>query len=137
MHWASTARTGKLLVKEFEQETQPVFNLLLNLAAPWKSKEQFELAVCTVSSLCHFGYQAGAVPQLLLSPPAYSRSVREFLYDLPEERSGWDATMEILARVEPITSAGKHSIVAESEDESNALAEKQVLAVLPSGEQQC
>lgn len=134
MHWATTARKGALFVKEYEQEVQPIFDLHLNLQARWRSKEQFELAVCTIASLCNFGFQNGMIPNLVLTPSLDSSAVGAQLSDVPPGASGLEQLLEILTRVEPILAARDQSstsgIVA-----GNSSEERQVLAVLPTGEQ--
>jgi hypothetical protein len=131
VHWASTARTGKLLVREFEQETQPLFNLALNLCANWRSPQQFELAVCAISSLCYFSYQSGRVPKLLLNPDFQSGPVMKLMFDLPADRTGLDELLEILARIEPLP-ADAEGQVSSFEFYQDGIP---FLAVLPSMEQ--
>jgi len=97
VHWASTARLGRLIVREFESEGLPCFDLLLELAAAWHDRQQFELAVTTASSLLKLGHRLGMAPQLLLSP-----QLSRLHLDLPAAPPGIESQMEILARVQPI-----------------------------------
>lgn len=103
IHWASTARQGKMLVREFDSETLPVFDILLNLRANYRSQDQFELTVKLVNSLVHLGHSLGHMPRLLLNPPTESGDLHDLLADLPHIPPGLALTAEILARVEPIT----------------------------------
>ena len=96
VHWASSARTGRLLVREFEAEGLPLFDVLLDLTNNWTTREQFELAVVTASSLLTLGHKLGIGPQLRLKP-----EVAELALNLPSTPPGIASQMEILARVEP------------------------------------
>lgn len=97
IHWASTARLGKLMVREFEAEGLPQFDVALDLNGPWASREQFELAVTTANSLLALGGRLGLNPELDLIP-----SEAAGLLDLPSVAPGIDLHNEILARVEPM-----------------------------------
>jgi len=68
IHWASSARVGRLLVREFEAEGLPGYDILLNLRANWVNREQFELAVSIVHSLMNLGFKLGGAPDLLVVP---------------------------------------------------------------------
>lgn len=97
VHWASSARTGKLLVREFEAEGFPSYDVLLDLAADWQTSEQFELAVTTVGSLLTLGYKLGIGPELIYYPQdEYS------WMDMPAITPGIQYALEILARVQPL-----------------------------------
>lgn len=103
IHWPSSARTGKLLVREYEAEGLPGFDLMLNMTAPWKTAEQFELAVSTIYSLMHLGFKLGGAPELYLIPnldiePAYMPG---FMADMPALPSGLARSSHLLARVIP------------------------------------
>ncbi len=133
VHWPSVARRGIMLVREFDQETIPVFDLVLNLRLPWKSQEQFELAVCTAMSLCHLGYSQGQLPTLLLNPPLDSKEMEALMYDLPEHvNQGVHLYSEILARVEPMSLRGVREEDTEMLDFN--VVEKDVLTLLPSAD---
>ncbi len=92
IHWKSTARGGRLIIKEFDDETIADQFIFLDSEAPWQSEEQFELAVCLANSIIH--HQSSIEKRRLLVPP--SRFVDEVLA-MPQclERSN-----EILARVQ-------------------------------------
>ncbi len=106
VHWPSSARQGKILVREFDSEQLPVFDVLLDLKANWKNQEQFEVAVCLVHSLMHLGHRLGIMPDLTLNPPLRSAVVQKHLmFDLPGMPYGLEYVSELLARVEPIPSA--------------------------------
>lgn len=96
VHWASSARTGRLLVREFETEGMPQFDVLLDLMADWTTPEQFELAVTTACSLLSLGHRLGIAPRLFTHP-----SVQSAGFDLPSIPDGIELQMEILARVYP------------------------------------
>ena len=66
IHWAVSARHGRLMVKEFENEGIPVYDVAFDLGARWSSEEQFELAVSAAASLLSFGHAQGIHPELLI-----------------------------------------------------------------------
>lgn len=95
VHWASSARTGRLLVREFEAEGLPHFDVRLDPQLPWGSAEQFELAVTTAASLLCLGHRLGLSPELALGLPAAALGI-----DLPACAPGRQEQMEILARIQ-------------------------------------
>jgi hypothetical protein len=106
VHWPSSARLGKILVREFDSEQLPVFDLLLDLRASWKTPEQFEVAVCLIHSLMHMGHRLGIMPDLALNPPLRSPVVQKnLLFDMPPVPYGLEYVSELLARVEQIPSS--------------------------------
>ncbi len=105
IHWASSAKAGKLLVREFEHEGLPSYDVLLDLNAGWKSQEQFELAVSIATSLLNLGFRMGGSPYFYLIPDPEEPSVvqPEFLQDMPLLTAGLGRWSHILARVQPLT----------------------------------
>ena len=83
IHWGSSARFGQMMVREFDSEMLPIFDILLNLRSNYRTPEQFELAVTLVNSLVHLGHNLGHMPRIKLNPPAESAEVQSLLYDLP------------------------------------------------------
>ncbi len=145
VHWPSSAKQGKIFVREFDSEQLPVFDLLLDLRANWQNKEQFELAVCLIHSLVHLGYKLGIRPELILNPPLQSKIVaNRLMFDLPQIPEGLDYIAEILARVEPITAAltdeessPLNQTAQQSESESSgyaALSERPLITIIPRQE---
>jgi uncharacterized protein (DUF58 family) len=104
IHWRSSARQSKLLVREFDCETLPIFDLYFDLTAQWASREQFELAACLAHSLIQFGYERDAMPDLYLRPALGSEELSALMDDLPLAQAPLEMMSEILARVEPIIS---------------------------------
>ena len=52
IHWKSTAKTGTLMVRQFEETRRSTISLVLDLnAASYASDDEFELAVSTIGSL--------------------------------------------------------------------------------------
>jgi uncharacterized protein (DUF58 family) len=137
VHWPSTARTGKMLVRQFDQETIPVFNLLLNLRLPYKNPEQFELAVASAMSLCHLGFGKGQLPDLFINPPIQSKEMQALMSDLPENiNQGLQMYSEILARVELVS--GNFRTAGEDDEDGLldfSVVEKDVITLIPTGEQ--
>jgi len=101
IHWASSARAGKLLVREFELESLPDYDVMLNLGTSWNEK-QFELACIVAYALMHYGPRRGFKPNLYLNPPLDWEPIAEHLSDIPAGLSGEDLAAEILARVSPL-----------------------------------
>ncbi|MDZ4836529.1 MAG: DUF58 domain-containing protein [Candidatus Melainabacteria bacterium] len=136
VHWPSTARKGVMLVREFDQETIPVFNFLLNLRLPWRNAEQFELAVSTAMSLCHLGYSKGQLPELYLNPPLHSKEMEALMYDLPDNiNPGIHLYSEILARVEMISGNFRTSSDNDEDFLELSVIEKDVVTLIPTVEQ--
>lgn len=115
IHWASSARTGRLLVREFEAEGMPRFDVLLNLAAPWQSEEQFELAVCAAASLLSLGHRMGLGSRIRLNPDISSS------FQIPNVIPGMQFELEILARVKPVPSKPVSSSATPNLDRSRSL----------------
>lgn len=137
IHWKSVARRGEMLVKEFDQETVPVFDLLVNLRVAFRNPEQFELAIATAMSLCHLAYNKGQLPNLFINPPLGSKELEPLMHDLPKNTNqGIHLYSEILSRVEPITLTARG---AGDDDDDNDLGfsviEKDVLTLVPTSEQ--
>jgi hypothetical protein len=92
VHWPSTARCNRILVKEFESESSPQYLVTLDTRAPWQTDDQFELAVCLAYSIVHC--QAPGTNFDLLVPPA---DELKDVYGLPV---GLARSREILARLQ-------------------------------------
>jgi uncharacterized protein (DUF58 family) len=105
VHWPISARFGKLMVREFDSEILPSFNLYLDLHAFWRSEDQFELAVLSAQSLAQMGLKLGFLPELILNPPIDSELLADLMSDIPVSASGLDLICEILARVTPLPPA--------------------------------
>lgn len=99
VHWRSSAKLGQLMVREYETEGLPIFDVAIDLQAPWQSEEQFELAVTACASLLTLGMQLGTSPQLKILP---ERAYQEL--NLPALPPGLNTQMEILARITPLKS---------------------------------
>ena len=125
-----------MLVREFDQETIPVFSLLLNLRLPWRNAEQFELAVATAMSLCHLGFGKGQLPELYLNPPLNSKELEALMYDLPDNiNPGIHLYSEILARVETISGNFRNSSEDDDDFLDMSVVERDVVTLIPSTEQ--
>lgn len=140
IHWASTARLGKMLVREFDSEMLPVFDLLLNLRANYRSADQFELTVTLINSLVHLGHNLGHMPRLLIHPPIESAEVQSLLFDLPNMPPGLGSVAEILARVEPITRVAANRTSFEEEvtpddfENWSKVQDRPILTVVPTSD---
>lgn len=104
IHWPSSAKAGRLMVREFESEGLPGFDVMLDLTKDWESPEQFEMAVSLVGSLVNLGFRLGGAPELFLVPDIAQEpeSLPHFLTDLPPLPPGLGLSAHILARVEPL-----------------------------------
>jgi len=92
VHWPSTARTHRLMVKEFESESSSQYFIALDTGAAWSCDDQFELAVCLANSIVHF--EAPRSKFELLIPPS------DELKDVYAMPLGLARSREILARVQ-------------------------------------
>jgi len=118
IHWGSSARQGIMMVREFDSEMLPIFDILLNLRSNYRTPEQFELTVTLVNSLVHLGHSLGHMPRIKLNPPADSAEVQQLLYDLPHMPPNMALIAEILARVEPITKLGANRTSFDLDEET-------------------
>lgn len=101
IHWASSAKAGKLLVREFEIESLPDFDLMLDLSLDW-NEEQFDVACMAAYSMVHYGHQMGFSPQLRFTPGMEWEPLAKALADVPSGLSGEELAAEMLARVNPL-----------------------------------
>lgn len=141
IHWASSARMGKMLVREYDSEMLPIFDIMLNLRANYRNDDQFELTVNLVNSLVHLGHNLGHMPRLLLNPPGESPDIQALMFDLPPMPPGLSSVAEVLARVEQITKVAANrtsfEIEEEAEDQRDAwskINDRPILTVVPSGD---
>jgi len=58
------------MVREFEKEGLPTFDVILDLSCPWVSAEQFELAVSAAASMVQLGHTLGIHPDLIFLEPS-------------------------------------------------------------------
>ncbi len=104
IHWASSAKTGKLLVREFESEGLPAYDVLVDLTLPWASEQQFELAVSLANSLLNLGFKMGGAPELFIIPDPMDAPelLPNCLLDVPPSPPGIARWAQLLARVEAV-----------------------------------
>ncbi|MBU6452115.1 MAG: DUF58 domain-containing protein [Cyanobacteria bacterium REEB67] len=142
IHWGSSARFGQVMVREFDSEMLPIFDILLNLRSNYRTPEQFELTVTLVNSLVHLGHNLGHMPRIKLNPPVESPEVQSLLYDLPHMPPNMALIAEILARVEPITKLGANRTSFEIEEDNEVdsfknwskVNDRPTVTVVPTGE---
>lgn len=133
VHWATSARLGKLFVKEFEADGLPFFDLHLDLSANWQSQAQFDLAVTTCASLLSFGHKQGFAPVLFIYPDLLLLKEKEELFskaDSPLPATRLDAQLDALARVNPV-SRGSYSAIKTF---SASSPDRTLVVILPEGE---
>ena len=104
IHWPTSAKVGKLMIREFESEGLPGFDVLLDLTSDWQNEEQFELAISISLSLLQLGFKLGGSPELYITPSVDEDIERlpTFLTDLPAIAPGIGWAAQILARVEAL-----------------------------------
>jgi hypothetical protein len=137
IHWASTAKTGKVLVREFDSEVLPVYDLMIDLTGNWRTPDQFELAVLLLHSLVHLGYGLGALPELSIYPPMETEAVSRLMADLPQIPRSVAWLSEVLARVEPLTLDDFPRSQRNESDIAQALAgrlDRPLLSIVPATE---
>lgn len=95
IHWRTTARAGRLIVKEFAEETLPGLTLALDLRAASvigaEDNNTLELAIKAAASLAHYASQRGLTVTLA------TNSVQ---WPAPAGPVNWWQTMHYLARVQ-------------------------------------
>ena len=95
VHWRSTARAGRLIVKEFAEERQPGLLLALDLRAGsalgGPDDTSLELAIKLAASLAHAAQQRGWPVRLAANNPRWPA---------PAGNLSWWALMNYLAHVE-------------------------------------
>ncbi|MBU6453369.1 MAG: DUF58 domain-containing protein [Cyanobacteria bacterium REEB67] len=104
IHWPTSAKVGKLMIREFESEGLPGFDVLLDLTSDWQNEEQFELAISISLSLLQLGFKLGGSPELYITPSVDEdiELLPTFLTDLPAIAPGIGWAAQILARVEAL-----------------------------------
>lgn len=105
IHWPTSAKTGKLMIREFESEGLPGFDVLLDLTSDWKNEDQFELAISITLSLLQLGFRLGGSPELFVIPSLDEdlEKLPDVLTDLPPVARGIGWAAQVLARVEALT----------------------------------
>jgi uncharacterized protein (DUF58 family) len=95
VHWRSTARAGRLVVKEFAQEQQPALTLALDLRAAGRvggdDDNPLELGIKAAASLARHALQRGIPVRL---------AANSHRWPAPRGALGWWPLMAYLARVE-------------------------------------
>jgi uncharacterized protein (DUF58 family) len=92
IHWKASARTGRLLIRQFSAQDAEACSLWLNTdAAIWTRPEQFELLMSFVATLAQDLFRAGRLQAAAIDdgPPAPTRRVADlesFLDRLAEAR---------------------------------------------------
>lgn len=66
IHWSLSAKHSQLMVREYEREGLPAFDVAIDCACPWESEEQLELAITTAASLLSMGHRTGVHPVLYI-----------------------------------------------------------------------
>jgi uncharacterized protein (DUF58 family) len=95
IHWRSTARTGQLVVKEFSDDEQQAFTVVLDLQADISIGQgkfsPFETAIRLAASLGYYATQQNIPFRLVGSSPKWTPPARSL---------GWWAVLNYLAKVE-------------------------------------
>lgn len=96
IHWPTSAKTGNLLVREFEIESSGFVYIVLDSCSEYESEEYFELAVSAVASMLNACHLQGLFVRFATQPDSYGYSHNDRL-------SEWDIQLEVLARVKPVS----------------------------------
>lgn len=96
IHWPSSAKTNKLLVREFEIPTSGHILILLDSRPAYSNPEYFELAVTTAASLLNSCHKRALITRFFTQCDSYS-------YDKAYNNSNWIDQLELLARVKPVS----------------------------------
>jgi len=104
IHWPTSARLNKLLVREFEIESSGFVFIILDASDNYESEEYFELAVSSVASLLNACHIEGLVTMFATQDDAYD-------YFTDVKNDDWESQLEILARVMPVSSKPVCSII--------------------------
>ncbi len=86
VHWKSTAKTGKLMVRQFEESRRSSQAIIMSLAeADYASGDEFELAVSAVASIALQGIRFGRETLVSVSPlvPEFQSAPARKLTTLP------------------------------------------------------
>lgn len=135
IHWPTSARTGKLMIREFESEGLPGFDVLLDLTSAWQSEEQFELAISIALSLLQLGFKLGGSPELFIIPSLDEDldKLPSILTDLPPLARGIGWAAQILARVDALVVANSdYAVKVPRVGEAEALALLTIRPAAPS-----
>ncbi len=97
IHWRSSARSGRLISKEFADEAQPGLTIALDLYAhPFPQTESkhtpFEWMVKTAVSVAEYGRRAGHPIHIIAD---------ESVLPHPAGAVGWHSLLEYMARIQP------------------------------------
>lgn len=96
IHWPTSAKTGKLLVREFEIESSGLVYIVLDSCSGYETEEYFELAISVVASMLNACHAEGLTAGFHTQSDAYDYQDNGRLFE-------WDTQMEILARLKPIS----------------------------------
>ncbi|WP_062465362.1 DUF58 domain-containing protein [Demequina soli] len=103
IHWRSTAKTGRLMVRQFEETRRSLLTVVLDVdAGSYRDDDEFEMAVSAVASLGTRAIRDGRQLRVVLSGevPEFARatvrSLRSLRVDAPrallDDLAGVDAT---------------------------------------------
>lgn len=96
IHWPTSAKTGNLLVREFEIESSGFVYIVLDSCPDYESQEYFELAVSVVASMLNACHTEGLTVGFSTQPDAYQFEDNGRSFE-------WDTQLEILARLKPVS----------------------------------
>lgn len=104
IHWPSSAKANKLLVKEFEIESKGSVIIALDSSNKYTSELYYELAVITASSLLNICHASNLTTRFVTQEDAY----KGYEYTITDE---FESQLEVLARVQPVKSNTIYSII--------------------------
>lgn len=104
IHWPSSAKANKLLVKEFEIESKGSVIIALDSSNKYTSEHYYELAVVTTSSLLNICHASNLTTRFVTQEDAY----QGYEYSINNE---FESQLEVLARVQPVKSNTIFSVI--------------------------
>ncbi len=131
VHWPTTARRGRLMVKELEDAPRDELAVVLDCDATAvvgrAPDSSFELAVRAAGSLLWAHARRGRRAALIVSP---GRGARELVHSLSTD---WQRALELLSTVEPGPSPPLAELLAEERGGARAAELVVVTSTLPAG----
>ncbi len=142
IHWASSARSGKFLVREYENESLNDFDVYIDLLQPF-NQAQLDLACTTALALIHYGNRLGFNPSLRLNPPLEWEALAEQMEDIEHGLQAEEFSSQILARLMPMPPDLKNEYRAYEKTQTqsksaldylcadSALSHRAIISILP------
>lgn len=109
IHWPTSAKTNKLLVREFEIPISGHVLILLDSRPNYANPEFFELAVVTATSLLNSCHKRNLITRFFTQNDSYN-------YEKIYNNSNWTDQLELLARVTPVSNISLSQLIQDSSE---------------------